>query len=440
MIPMFLILYFGLMLLFGTPLIYTIVIAVLSIPIFFGTSTLELTTMVEAFVQGSINTNTGLTILLFILAGELMSRGQLTERIFNVFAYFLGKKKGFMPILSIATCMFYGAISGSGPATTAAVGAMCYPMLVQMGYDRIFSAAILVTAGCLGMVIPPSVPLTGVNALSGGLDLTVLYAVSAVVGVVAGFLIILYAYFYCLRKGNGDQKKINAWVDSLRSRGFASIIKESIWALLTPVIILGSIFSGLADTAEAAALSLIYAVFVSLFIYKTSTFKDVIKTLKKSAINGAPMLIMLSFAQVFSTGLAATNLANVLTNGILGNNMSPTILMCTFCILMLIMGCVNGLNWIQLLPLLFPIMVQTGLEPFTCCVALVLTQAIGLCTPPIGLCLFVMQPMAKCSIGELGKAMLPYLAILVILVFILVLCPGLFEVFTANGYVPGING
>ena len=155
MISVFLLLFFGGMILLALPVVGCIVLSASSIPLLGGS--ISFSSIAESSISGAVANNVGLTIVLFMVAGEFMARGKLTEKIFDTFAYFLGKKRAFMPILSICTCMFYGAISGSGPATTAAVGAMCYPMLVEMGYDKMFSAAILVSAGCLGMVIPPPV-------------------------------------------------------------------------------------------------------------------------------------------------------------------------------------------------------------------------------------------------------------------------------------------
>ena len=135
MIPIFLIVFFGFMLIAGLPIAGAILLSAFMIPLLMGSGApLEFLAIAEKTVTGAVANNTGLTIVLFMVAGEFMARGKLTEKIFDTFSYFFGKKKGFMPIVSIVTCMFYGAISGSGPATTAAVGSMCYPVLVAMGY------------------------------------------------------------------------------------------------------------------------------------------------------------------------------------------------------------------------------------------------------------------------------------------------------------------
>ena len=429
---------FGLMFLAATPMVFTVTTAAVTIHLLFGNLVnFGIDKMAQAFVAGAAGTNTGLTIILFMLAGDVMSQGKLTHKIFNIFAYFLGKKRGFMPILSIVTCMFYGAISGSGPATTAAVAAMCYPVLVGLGYDKLFSAAILVSAGSLGMVIPPSLPVTGVAALTNGLDLIVLYKMAAIAGVAAGLMIILYTYFYCRRKGNGDQLKINAWVNALRERGLSKVAKESIWAILTPVIILGSIFSGIADTAQAAAIALVYAIIVSVFVYKSITLADIIPLCKKTLSAGAPMLLMLSMATVFSNVLNALKINDTLTAIVQNANITPVVIMIVILLYQLVMGAIGaGSGVTVVIPLAFPLMMAAGIEPFTACTAVVLMQAVGLVTPPIGLCLFVMTGMAKCDITDLVKPLLPYILIMTAVALFLVLFPGVFTSITAGGFIP----
>ncbi len=434
MIALFLIVFFGMMLFLGVPMVAAIVFSALVLPLFFaGTSPVGFLDVVDWFVTGASANNTGITIILFMLAGEFMSRGKLTEKIFNTFSYFLGKKRGFMPIASIVTCMFYGAISGSGPATTAAVGGMCYPLLISMGYGKMFSAAILVTAGCLGMVIPPSVPLTGASAIAGAIlgfdvDLVVLYKISAVAGVLAGILLIVYAYLYCKRHGNGDQEKINAMVDDLRTRGFGSVLKESIWALITPVIILGTIFTGIADTAEAAAISLVYGILVSVLLYKTVKWSEIFPIAQKCIQNGIPLMIMLAAATIFSNTMTAVEIPTKLANFLVESGVSGSVMICLVLVFMLILGTFMDAGGAMqiIVPLAAPILVAMGMDIYTCLVAVIVAQAIGLTTPPFGLCLFVMCGVADCTVGQMTKHLLIPIVLLILVAFFVALCPGLF--------------
>ena len=439
MIPIFLIVFFGFMLIAGLPIAGAILLSAFMIPLLMGSGApLEFLAIAEKTVTGAVANNTGLTIVLFMVAGGFMARGKLTEKIFDTFSYFFGKKKGFMPIVSIVTCMFYGAISGSGPATTAAVGSMCYPVLVAMGYDKIFSASILVSAGCLGMVIPPSVPLTGVSALTGGMDVVALYKIAAVAGVAAGILLIAYAYLHCLKYGNGNQVVINQTVNELRQRKFSSLLKESIWALLTPILILGSIFSGIADTAQAAVLSLVYSIFVSIFIYKTIRPQEVLPMFRQCIVNAAPLCFVLAVASVFSAAMSALEIPAKLAETFLSSGISGSVLILLILAFMLILGAFMDAGGAMsiIVPLVYPVLVSYGMDPYTCCVAIIICQAVGLCSPLCGLCLFVMSPIAGCTIGQLGKKVIPLSGLLVLVAVIVALLPGLFGWATSGAIIP----
>lgn len=439
MTAIFLILFFGGLIFVGMPIAGCILVSAASIPLFMGAAnTLTWSQIASEAINGAVANNVGLTIVLFMVAGEFMAKGKLTDKIFDTFSYFFGKKKGFMPIISIATCMFYGAISGSGPATTAAVGAMCYPMLVGMGYDKFFSASILISAGCLGMVIPPSVPLTGAAGLAGGLELVALYQIAAVGGVCAGLLLIVYAYVHCRVKNDGNQALINVTVDKLREQSFGSLLKDSIWALMTPVLILGTIFSGIADTAQAAVLSLVYSMIVAIFVYHTIKLEEVLPTLRRCVMNAAPLCLLIALSNVFSAAMRAldipVNMANVLINSGVSSTVLILLILCCMLLLGAFMDC--GAAMAILVPLFAPVIISFGLDPYTAIVAIIMCQAVGLCSPLCGLCIFVMCPIVGCTIGELGKHVVKLSVLIVLVAVIIVLAPQLFTWATAGAFVP----
>lgn len=441
MTAVFLIIFFGGLIFAGMPIAGCILVSAASIPLLLSAaSPLAWAQLASESINGAVANNVGLTIVLFMVAGEFMAKGKLTDKIFDTFSYFFGKKKGFMPIISIATCMFYGAISGSGPATTAAVGAMCYPMLVGMGYDKFFSASILVSAGCLGMVIPPSVPLTGAAGLAGGLELVALYQIAAVGGVAAGILLIIYAYMHCRVKNDGNQALINETVDKLREQSFGSVLKDSIWALLTPVLILGTIFSGIADTAQAAVLSLAYSMVVAIFIYHTIRIEDVLPTLRRCVMNAAPLCFLIALSNVFSAAMRALDIPASLATALISSGVSSTVLILLVLGCMLLLGAFMdcGAAMTILVPLFAPVIISFGLDPYTAIVAIIMCQAVGLCSPLCGLCIFVMCPIVGCTIAQLGKHVIKLSALVVLVAVILVLAPGLFSWATAGAFVPAL--
>ncbi len=430
-------LYFLLLVFAGMPMIFAITGPGMAIPFAFpGATDVTLANITATFVNSLFSNNTGLVIILFILSGDVMSKGQITDKIFNVFAYFLGKKKGFMPILTIATCMLYGAISGSAPATTAAIAAMCYPLLVELGYEKAFSAAIIMCAGTLGCIIPPSSLITSISNFTGGLDVVTLYKVSAILGVACGILMIFYCYIRCMVCGNGDQEKINAWVDNLRNQGLGNVIKESVWALMTPVLILSIIFLGIGDAAQAAAISLVYAVLVSIYVYKAFAWKDLPGILRKSLRGGSALLAMVAFANVLSGVMSKLNVTAAVASFITENDISGTAIVLGIMVAVLVLGCCNAASSSFIFPMIYPIILAAGLEPYSNMVGITLVYSTGALTAPVGLCLFIMASMSGKSVFEVGKRAIPYIAIYCIVGIAAAFIPGLFGGIVAGAPVP----
>ena len=173
-----------------------------------------------------------LAVPLFILSGAIMAKGGISKKLFDVFAYFIGNKTAGIPIAVVCTCLFYGAISGSGIATAAAVGGMTIPIMISLGYDKVFAAALVATAGGLGVIIPPSIPFI-MYGLVTGTSVGAMFTAGILPGLLIGLCLMVYAYIYCRRHGE-DKAKISANYNALKSKGFLRVFRESFWALLSP--------------------------------------------------------------------------------------------------------------------------------------------------------------------------------------------------------------
>lgn len=250
-----------------------------------------------------------LAVPLFILGGVIMAKGGISKKLFNFFSYFAGRMPGGLPCAVILTCLFYGAISGSGPATTAAVGSMCVPFLTDLGYEKKWSAGLIAVAGGLGVIIPPSIPFV-LYSLATGVSTGDLFLGGVFPGILIGLFLMVYAVYYCVRHGE-DRDLINARMKELRSAGFLKLFLDSFWALLCPVIVLGGIYTGFVTPTEAATLSVFYAIIVSLFIYKSIKVNELIPFLCESVKTYGGLAFVLAFATAFGRVLSLTKATKI---------------------------------------------------------------------------------------------------------------------------------
>ena len=364
-----------------------------------------------------------LAVPLFILGGVIMAEGGISKKLFNFFAYFVGRFPGGVPCAVIMTCLFYGAISGSGPATTAAVGAMCIPFMVSLGYDKVWSAGLISVAGGLGVIIPPSIPFV-LYSLATGVSTGALFLAGIIPGILIGGFMMIYAVFYCITKGE-DRNLIKAKMTELSVNGFGALFRDSFWALLCPIIVLGGIYAGFVTPTEAATVSVFYAVIVSLFIYKSIQFNDMYRFLCAAVKTYGGLAFVLAFATAFGRVLSLTKATKVVQDFILGNfHTSFTVL--TVCVIVfLILGMVmdTGPAIIILAPVLLPAVMGLGVDDVHFGVILVCCLSIGLATPPFGLDMFVAGNLAQCPPMDVAKKSVPFIVAFLIALAMIVYIP-----------------
>lgn len=363
-----------------------------------------------------------LAVPMFVLSGIIMARGGISRRLFDVFAYFMGDKTAGMPCAVIVTCLFYGAISGSGPATVAAVGSMTIPILVEIGYDKTFSTAVVAVAGGLGVIIPPSIPFI-MYGMASGCSVSDLFLAGIVPGILIGCLLMIYSVYYCKKHGEDEEKK-QKMVGALREKGFGQVMKGSALALLSPVIILGCIYSGIASPTEAAVISVFYSLLVSMFVYRTIVIKDIKEILAEALRTFAPILFILAASVAFSRVLTLMQVPQGVSGWILERFTNPVMLLIVINLFLLLVGMVMDTTpaILILTPILLPITASAGVDPIHFGIIMVVNLAIGFVTPPIGVNLFVASSLSDIPIMQIARQAMPmiiyFLIALVVITFV----------------------
>lgn len=364
-----------------------------------------------------------LAVPMFVLSGILMARGGISKRLFNVFAYFMGNKTAGMPCAVIVTCLFYGAISGSAPATVAAVGSMTIPILTEMGYDKTFSAAVVAVAGGLGVIIPPSIPFI-MYGMASGASVSDLFLAGIIPGILIGALLMVYSIYYCKKHGEDEEKK-QKLVGELKEKGFGSVMKESALALLSPVIILGCIYSGIASPTEAAVISVFYGLIVSMAVYRSIRFNDLKAIMVEALRTFAPILFILAASVAFSRVLTLMQVPQGVSDWILAKFTNKAVLLLVINLFLLLVGMVMDTTpaILILTPILKPIVAAAGVAPVHFGIVMVVNLAIGFVTPPIGVNLFVASSLAEVPIMDIAKQAMPMIIYFLIALLLITFVP-----------------
>lgn len=372
---------------------------------------------------GGLDSFVLLAIPLFMFSGVIMARGGISEKLFNLFAYFCGNLTSGFPTAVIITCLFYGAISGSGPATTAAVGAMTIPFMTRLGYDPIFSTSLVAVAGGLGVIIPPSIPVIAYSTISGASVANLFVA-----GILPGFLVALFlaAYAFLVCKKNGeDKEKLRVYYREVHNRGLKNVFKDGFWALLAPVIILGSIYGGVATPTEAASISVYYALFVSVFIYRSLKWKDVLEVFRESVKTYASLLFVISSAVALSRVITLLQVSVVVEQAVLSRVSSRVGILLLINVIMLFAGMImDAVPALMIFtPILLPIATSVGISPVHLGIIMIANLAVGFVTPPVGINLYVSSNMTGIPVLRIAKGALPFIIAFFIALLLITFVP-----------------
>lgn len=381
------------------------------------------------YCYSGINSFTVMAIPFFMLAGIVMSTGGIARKIVNFASALIDFVTGALGCVTILACMFFGALSGSGMATTSAIGGMMIPEMKLKGYSSEYAATLVCFGGIVGPIIPPSLSFVLYGATTGT-PVSDLFLAGVIPGILLGIMFLIMNIIIC-KKNNMEPKKINSTSLSIniilkeRGKKIFSTFKEGFWALLSPTIILGGIYSGIFTPTEAACISVIYSILVSLFIYKDLTLKDLYKVLLEAAILNGITSFLLGYSTVFSTFMTFEKIPQTITIFLTTFSDNKYIVLLVINLILLIVGLFLDTvpAIVVMAPMLLPTIKQLGINPIHFGVVMAVNLAIGLCTPPYGCNLFVGAAVAKIKLESMFKYIIPYFLVSLISLLLITYIP-----------------
>lgn len=357
---------------------------------------------------------TGKSVLLaipfFVASGAIMSAGSIAKKLVAFARAVVGWMPGGLSIATVWACVFFAAISGSSPVTVIAIGSMMYPALLKSGYERRFSLGLLSSAGSLGILIPPSIPMLVYAIVAGGrkpLDVSELFLAGVIPGLLIGLLLSGYGLVIGLKQGERDKFE------------FSEVSKrfyEGFWALSLPIVILGGIYTGVFTPTEAAAISVVYALIIEILIHREITIFDLPKILTEACVTMGTILIIMALAVSLNIFLVEEMIPNRVVAWIQSMELTPVGFLIIVNIFLLIVGAVmDSISAILIIaPLLAPIAYELGIDPVHLGVIFIVNLEIGYLTPPIGINLFVASSVFRRPMGEVARGVLPFIGLMVI--------------------------
>ena len=347
-----------------------------------------------------------MAIPLFILAGELMGAGGVSKRLLNVCNVFLGRFTGGLATVTIVLCMFFAAVSGSGPATVAAIGSMVIPTMLDKGYSKSFTLALIATAGSIGVIIPPSIPMV-IYGVSTSTSISSLFMAGFLPGILIGFSLIVVSYLYCKKQGwKGDERKYTA-------KEKLAAIWDAKWALFTPT--------------EAAAVAAVYAFICGAFIYREFNIKEMFATIGNACNTTGTTMVIIGCATAFTKILTIEKIPGAITNGIINFTDNKILILLLINVLLLIVGCFMDTTpaMMVLAPILLPIAAQFGVDPIHFGIVMVVNLAIGFITPPLGINLFVASRVGQSDLETVCSGIIKFILVMVVDLLLITFIPAI---------------
>lgn len=409
---LFLTLFF--LLIIGTPVAFALGLASMA-ALYFGSS-IPLIIMPQKLFNG-LNSFPFLAIPLFLLAGNIMAEAHISERLVKLAGLLLSRFPGGLAQMSTGASAFFGAISGSAPATTSAIGSILIPSMVKRGYPANFAGAVVASSGALGLIIPPSLTMVVYGTIAD-VSIGSLFIAGIIPGVAIALALGLVNYLMARKNNLGGEPQ----VDRAETR---KIVGESGLALVMPVIILGGIYGGVFTPTESAAVACLYGLIVGLFIYRSISIIDLGPIFVKTSISSAVVMYLMGTANAFSYIITAEQIPQAVATQILNVTSEPMLIMFLVLALLLVAGTFldNVAALVLLVPTLGTLIAAVGIDPIYFGVFMVVALAVGNFTPPVGLNLFIAAGLSGASIEAISKSALPYIAAYIAVLLLIIAFP-----------------
>ncbi|WP_213995906.1 TRAP transporter large permease [Tepidanaerobacter syntrophicus] len=355
----------------------------------------------------------------FILAGNLMNQGGMSERLVKFADAIVGFVRGGLALVNVVVSMIFAGISGTALADTASEGPIIIPAMVRQGYDPDFAAAVTAASSTMGPIIPPSTPMI-ITGTIVGLSVTKLFVAGIIPGILIGVFQMILCYYIAVKRNypKGELKPIKyIW----------ATFKESVWALLLTAFILFGILGGVFTPTEASIVAVLYGFIVGMFVYKEIKFKDIPRIVTESLRSTAAIMVLVGFANTFAWILASEQIPQLIAQIILSISSNPVVVILLVNVLLLFVGMfMETIAAIVILfPVLFPVLQSIGMDPIQAGVMMVLNLIIGVTTPPVGVCLFVAANIANISLVRITKAIFPFIVVNIIVLLLVSFIPSL---------------
>jgi C4-dicarboxylate transporter DctM subunit len=361
-----------------------------------------------------------LAIPFFVLAGVILEQAGLAKTIAHFFELLVGKAVGGLAMVAVLTCMFWGSLSGSGPATTAAVGLILLAPMIKHGYDKHFAGATIANSSDISIIIPPSIAFIIYGNITS-VSVSALFVAGIIPGLITGAGTVIVAYLISRKRGyRGLERR-----GTLKEIVIA--LKDCIWAILTPVIILGGIYAGIFTPTEAAVVAVFYSLFVAIFIYRSVSWRDFVRILVDASVTSSVIMFLVVFAGIFTWTAEVIGVIDIAANFII--RISPNAVVMIILVNFLLLGLGMILDAISIsyliMPILMPVLNAFGIDPLWYGVIFIAALAIGQATPPVGVNLFTAANLIKGDLDSIAKQAIAFVIMDVIVLLILSLVPAL---------------